>query len=42
MDYWEQISLKSESEFSIISIQENASENVVCQNGSHFVQVEMS
>ena len=36
---WEQISVKLES---IIFIEENAFENVVCQNGVHLVQGEMS
>ena len=37
LDFWEQISVTFESD-SIIFIQENAFENVVCQNGGHFVQ----
>ena len=37
LDSWEHILEKIESE-SIIFIQENAIENVVCQNGGHFVQ----
>ena len=41
LDSWEQISVKFESEF-ITFIQENAFEIVVCQNGVHFVQGEMS
>ena len=40
-DYWEQVSVKFEQNF-IISIQENPFENVVCQNGGHFVQNEIS
>ena len=38
LDLWEQISVKFELEF----IQENVFESVVCQNGGHFVQGEMS
>ena len=41
VDSWEQISVKFESEFYHF-IQENALEIVVCQNGSHFVQGQMS
>ena len=41
LDPWEQVSVKFESEFYPF-IQENAFENVVCQNGGHFVQGEMS
>ena len=41
LDSWEQISVKFERN-SIILIQENAFENVVCQCGGHFVQGEMS
>ena len=37
LDLWEQISVNC-----IIFIQENAFENIVCQNGGHFVQGEMS
>ena len=37
LDSWEHILEKIESE-SIIFIKENAIENVVCQNGGHFVQ----
>ena len=37
LDSKEPISVKFESEF----IQENSFENVVCQNGGHFVQEEM-
>ena len=40
LDTWEQISVKFESEF-IIFIQEKAFENVVCQNGGHFVLASM-
>ena len=39
LDSWQQISVKFESEF---FIQENAFEIVVCQNGSHSIQGEMS
>ena len=39
LDSWEQISVKFESEFNhIIFIQENAFENVICQNGGYFVK----
>ena len=41
LDTWEQVSVKFESEFYLFN-QENAFENVVCQNGGHFVQGEMS
>ena len=41
LDSWEYILLKFESEF-IIFVQENAVENVVCQNGGHFVTRGMS
>ena len=37
LDSWEQVSVKFKSEL-IISIEENAIENVICQNGSHFVR----
>ena len=40
-DFWEQISMKFESN-SMIFIQENAFEIVVCHNSVHFVQGEMS
>ena len=40
LDPWEQISVNSNRN-SIIFIQENAFENIVCQNGSHFVQGEI-
>ena len=40
-DSWEQISVKLESELYNL-IEENAFEIVVCQNGVHFVQGEMS
>ena len=42
LDSWEQISVKFESDSIILFIQENAFEMVVCQNGGHFVQGEMS
>ena len=50
LDSWEQISMNFANRNSIIFIQENAFffihenafENVVCQNGDHFVQGEMS
>ena len=38
---WEQQSVNS-NQNSIIFIQENAFENVVCQNGTHYVQGELS
>ena len=41
LDSWEQISVKSNRN-SIIVIQENAFEIVVCQRGGHFVQEEMN
>ena len=41
LDSWEQISVQFEFEFDHF-IQENSFENVVCQNGSHFVKGEMS
>ena len=41
LDSWQQISVKF-YRYSTIFIQENAFENVVCQNGGHFVQGEMS
>ena len=40
LDSREHVSVKFESEF-VIFIQENAFENVVCQNGSHCVQGEI-
>ena len=40
MDFWEQVSVKFESE--LYHFQENAFENVVCQNGGHFVLREKS
>ena len=40
LNSWEQISMKFESEF--YHFQENAFENVVCKNGGHFVQREVS
>ena len=39
---WEQISVKLKLESFITFIQKNAFENVVCQNGRHFVQGEVS
>ena len=41
LDSWEHILVKLNLN-SIIFIQENTIENVVCQNGGHFVQGEMS
>ena len=41
LDRQEQTSVKFETEF-IIFIQENVFEYVVCQNGGHFVQGELS
>ena len=41
LDSWEQISVNFESELYHFN-QENAFEYVVCQNGGHFIQGEMS
>ena len=41
LDSWEQISMDFESE-SFYFHQKNSFENIVCQNGDHFVQGEMS
>ena len=41
LDSWEQVSVEFERNL-IIFIPENAFENVVCQNGGHFVPGEMS
>ena len=41
LDHWEKISVKFISEFNIFT-QENAFENVFCQNGGHFVQGDQS
>ena len=38
LDSWEQISVKIELEFCHFDFWENSFENVMCQNGSHFVQ----